>query len=254
MKIAICQYDIKWEDKAANKGKIAALLDAYPRKKEIDWLIFSEMTLSGFTMNTSVSELDDSDRQFFCDLAQKNNINISYGGVENGFNNLITVNRHGDRIKAYSKIHLYAFGQEDKYYKAGSKQEIFELEGMKIVPLLCFDLKFPYLFWNMAEKTDIYVVIAAWPMRRAEHWMTLLKARTIENQCYCIGVNRLGFEGKIEYSGNSMCFDPLGKVVLDCQSNEGVFVSEIDVTKELVCKTRERFPFLKERKNIEYRM
>jgi len=252
VKLALCQYDIKWENKAANKKKISELLESCPRKKEIDWLIFSEMTLSGFTMNTLAAELDDSDRNFFRDLAQKNNINISYGGVENGFNNLITLNRHGDRINAYSKIHLYAFGGEDKYYKVGSKQEIFELEGLKVMPAVCFDLRFPYLFWKLAEEADLYVVIAAWPMRRAEQWMTLLRARAIENQAYCVGVDRIGLEGKVEYSGNSMCFDPLGKTVLDAGTAEGIFVSDIDVTKDLVSKTRERFPFLKERKNFPW--
>ena len=252
MKIALCQYDIKWEDKAANKKRISELFEACPRKKEIDWLIFSEMALSAFTMNTQAAELDDSDRDFFRDLAQKNNINVSYGGVENGFNNLITLNRHGDRVNTYSKIHLYAFGEEDKHYKSGSKQEVFELEGLKVMPAVCFDLRFPYLFWNMAGQVDMYLVIAAWPMRRAEHWMTLLRARAVENQAYCVGVDRVGLEGRVEYSGNSMCYDPLGKVVLDAGTAEGIFVSEIDVTKELVAKSRERFPFLKERKNFPW--
>ena len=252
MKIALCQYDIKWEDKEANKKKILELFEACAQKKEIDWLIFSEMTLSGFTMNTTVSELNNADRDFFRDVAQKNNINVSYGGVENGYNNLITLNRHGDRVNTYSKIHLYAFGGEDKYYKAGSKQEVFELEGIKVMPAVCFDLRFPYLFWKMADKVDLYVVIAAWPMRRAEHWMTLLRARAVENQAYCVGTGRLGLEGKVEYSGNSMCFDPLGKVVLDAGNAEGVFISGIDVTKDVVLKSRERFPFLKERKNFPW--
>jgi len=252
MKLAVCQYDIKWEDKEANKKRITELFEACPRKKEIDWLIFSEMTLSGFTMNAAAAELNDSDRQFFRDLAQRNNINISYGGVEDGFNNLISINRHGDRMNAYSKIHLYAFGGEDKKYKIGSKQEIFEMEGLRVMPAVCFDLRFPYLFWKPAEKVDLYVVIAAWPMRRAEHWMTLLRARAVENQAYCVGVDRLGFEGRLEYSGNSMCFDPMGKVVLDAGTAEGVFVSEIEVAKETVAKTRERFPFLQERKNLSW--
>ncbi len=120
------------------------------------------------------------------------------------------------------------------------------------MPAVCFDLRFPYLFWNMAERADIYVVIAAWPMRRAEHWMTLLLARAVENQAYCAGVDRLGFEGKTEYSGNSMCFDPMGKVVADAGSVEGICVSEIDAAKETVTKTRERFPFLKERKSFPW--
>ena len=252
MKLALCQFDMKWEDKEANKEKILKLLEACPRRKEIDWLIFPEMTLTGFTMNAAAAELTDADRDFFRDLAITNNINISCGGVEKGFNNLITLNRHGDRINTYSKIHLYAFGGEDKCYKAGSKQELFELEGFKVMPAVCFDLRFPYLFWNMAEKADIYVVIAAWPMRRAEHWMTLLRARAVENQAYCAGVDRLGFEGNTEYSGNSMCFDPMGKVVLDAAGTEGICVSEIDVVKETVTKTRERFPFLKERKNFPW--
>ncbi len=127
MKLALCQFDMKWEDKGANREKILKLLEACPRRKEIDWLIFPEMTLTGFTMKTEAAELEDADRDFFRDLAQRNNFNISYGGVEKGFNNLITLNRHGDRINTYSKIHLYAFGGEDKCYKAGAKQELFEL-------------------------------------------------------------------------------------------------------------------------------
>jgi len=252
MRIALCQYDIKWEDKEANKKKITDLLSAFPRKGEIDWLVLSEMTLTGFTMNAAAAELTDADRQFFCDLAQRNNINISYGGVEGGFNKLITINRHGDRVNAYSKIHLYAFGGEDKHFKAGAQQELFELEGLRVMPAVCFDLRFPYLFWNLAEKADIYLVIAAWPMRRSEHWMTLLRARAVENQAYCAGVNRIGIEGKVEYSGNSMCFDPLGKIAADCGTAEGIFITEPPVDKALVAKSRERFPFIGERKKMPW--
>ncbi|MHB0997309.1 MAG: nitrilase-related carbon-nitrogen hydrolase [Elusimicrobiales bacterium] len=252
MKVALCQYDIKWEDKEANKRKIEDLLSDCKCVKNIDWLVFSEMTLSGFTMNTAVSELTDEDRAFFTGLAAEYNINISYGGVEKGYNNLITLDRRGNRINTYSKIHLYAFGQEDKYYKAGAKQELFGMEGLRVMPAVCFDLRFPYLFWSKATQADLYLVIAAWPMRRAEQWMTLLRARAVENQAYCIGVDRVGLEGKIEYSGNSMCYDPLGKTVIDCGTAEGIFMADAPLDRELVRKTRERFPFLGERKNFPW--
>jgi predicted amidohydrolase len=252
MRIGLCQYDIKWEDKEANKRRIEELLANCKCSSEMDWLVFSEMTLSGFTMNTAVSELTDEDRAFFTGLAAEYNINISYGGVEKGYNNLITLDRRGNRLNTYSKIHLYAFGQEDKYYKSGTKQEVFGLEGLRVMPSVCFDLRFPYLFWNKAFDADVYLNIAAWPMRRAEQWMTLLRARAVENQAYCIGVDRLGMEGKVEYSGNSMCFDPLGKIVLDCGTKEGIFVSEAPLDRALVTKTRERFPFLNERKNFPW--
>jgi len=250
MKLGICQYDIKWEDKQANKKKIKSLVDACPGGAGPDWLIFPEMTLTGFTMKDGMAELDDSDRKFFSGLAIERNINISYGGAEKGFNNLITLNRRGERINTYSKIHLYAFGGEDKSFKAGSKQELFELEGLKVAPAVCFDLRFPYLFWNLAEKADIYVVIAAWPMRRAEHWLTLLRARAVENQAYCAGVNRIGLEGLVEYSGNSMCYDPLGRTVLDAGTAEGIFISAID--RDLAAKTRGKFPFLGARKSFPW--
>jgi len=252
MKVALCQFDMKWEDKEANKKKIGDLLADCKCAKDIDWLIFSEMTLSAFTMNTGVAELTDEDRAFFAGLAAEYNINISYGGVEKGYNNLITLDRKGNRVNTYSKIHLYAFGGEDKYYKAGSKQEVFTLEGLRVMPAVCFDLRFPYLFWNKAKDVDVYVAIAAWPARRAEHWMTLLRARAVENQAYCIGVDRVGLEGKLEYSGNSMCFDPLGKVVVDAGTAEGIHIAETPLDKALVAKTRERFPFIGERKNFPW--
>jgi omega-amidase len=252
MRIALCQYDIQWENKEANKRRIGEMLEACPRRSEIDWLVFSEMSLSAFTMNTAISELTDDDRAFFSALASKYRINISYGGVEDGHNNLITLDRKGNRINTYSKIHLYSFGKEDQYYKAGSKQAAFELEGIKVVPAVCFDLRFPYLFWNMAEKADVYVVIAAWPARRADHWKNLVYARAVENQCYCIGVNRTGKEGRIEFSGDSVCYDPLGKVVVDAGNKDGIFVADVPMDAALVAKTRERFPFMKERKSFPW--
>lgn len=252
MKVALCQFDMKWEDKEANKRKIAELLEHCKRKSEIDWLVFSEMTLSGFTMNTGVAELTDEDRAFFSGLAAENKINISYGGVEKGYNNLITLDRKGNRINTYSKIHLYAFGEEDKHYKVGSKQEVFTLEGLRVMPAVCFDLRFPYLFWSKAVEADVYVVIAAWPARRSEQWLTLLRARAVENQAYCIGVDRVGMEGKLEYSGNSICYDPLGKTVVVAGTAEGIHIAEVGLDKALVAKTRERFPFIGERKSFPW--
>ena len=252
MKIAVCQYDIQWEDKEANKRRIRELLAASPRKSEIDWLIFSEMTLSAFTMNTAISELTAEDNAFFSALAAEAGINVSYGGAENGYNNIITLDRKGNRVNTHSKIHLYSFGEEDKHYKAGSTLDVFELEGLRVAPAVCFDLRFPYLFWSMAEKADLFVVIAAWPARRAEHWKNMLYTRATENQCYCVGVNRTGREGRIEFSGDSVCYDPMGKVVVDAGTADGIFVADVPVDPELVAKTRERFPFLKERKDFPW--
>lgn len=249
MRIAVCQYDAKWEDKEENKARIEALLAVCLQRREIDWLIFPEMTLSGFTMNAKIAELSSEDHAFFSGIAAENEFNVSYGGVEKGFNNLITLDRKGKRVNASSKSHLFSYGGEDKQYKPGTKLEVFQLDGLRVAPAVCFDLRFPYVFWGRAEKADIYPVIAAWPRKRAEHWMALLRARAIENLAYCVGVNRVGSEGRIEYSGNSMCFDPLGNAVLDAGTKQGIFVSEARVNGETVAKVRAKLPFLKERKD-----
>lgn len=248
MKIAVCQYDAKWEDKEENKARIEELLQNCPQRAEIDWLIFPEMTLSGFTMNRKAAELSAEDHAFFSGIAAENEFNVSYGGVEEDRNNLITLDRKGRRVNSYSKTHLFSYGGEDKQYKPGTKLEVFELDGLRVAPAVCFDLRFPYVFWGRAEKADIYVVIAAWPKKRAEHWTALLRARAIENQAFCVGVNRVGSEGKIEYSGNSVCFDPLGNVVLDAGVKQGVFISEARVSGSAVAGVRAKLPFLKERK------
>ena len=249
MKIALCQFDVAWLDKKANQEKILKLLDACPDREGMDWLIFPEMTLSGFTMETAIAETTPAEMEWFSALARKYNTAVSFGAVQNSYNNLITMDKTGKVINTYSKIHLYAFGGENQHYKAADKQTHFELNGLRVTPAVCFDLRFPYLFFNTAEQTDIFVVIASWPGRRSEHWTTLLRARAVENQAYCVGVNNTGKDPQnIEYTGNSMIYDPLGKVVLDSGVKEGVFVSQIAVEKELVTRTRTRFPFLKEKK------
>jgi predicted amidohydrolase len=237
-----------WEDKKANQDKITGLLEAGPAKN-YDWVIFPEMTLSGFSMAPDKATLDASDLGFFSALARKHHTHISFGGVQSGLNKLITMDPAGAIISNYAKIHLYSFGGEDKTYKPGSQQDCFRLQELNVVPAVCFDLRFPYLFWNQARRADLFVVIASWPARRAQHWMRLLQARAIENQSYVVGVNRTGNDPLLEYNGNSMIFDPLGKVVLDCEDQEGLFVSDVAVDKATVLKIRDRFPFINDRRS-----
>jgi hypothetical protein len=185
MRIAVCQYDIQWEDKEANKRRIRELVAGSPRKPEIDWLIFSEMTLSAFTMNTAISELTTEDNAFFSALAADNGFNITYGGVERGYNNIITLDRKGRRVNTHAKIHLYSFGEEDKYYKAGSTLDAFEMEGLRVVPAYRRPAFLP--FWSMAIRRPVGVIAACRP---AEGPLEELLYTPFGEQCYCVGVNR----------------------------------------------------------------
>jgi predicted amidohydrolase len=248
MKIALCQLDMAWEDKAATKRRILSLMSDCSPQERIDWVVFPEMTLTGFSMDAAKTTLDEADLSFFAELARSRRACVSFGGVQAGCNNLITLDASGQVISAYSKTHLFSIGKEDSSYRPGAKPDRFILNDLSVVPAVCYDLRFPYLFWNQAANADLFVVIACWPAQRAEHWMRLLQARAIENQCYVVGVNRAGQDPTLSYSGNSMIFDPMGKVVLDCRQEEGLFVSAVAVDKALVAQTRARLPFLRDRR------
>jgi predicted amidohydrolase len=199
-------------------------------------------------MNTAKTALDAEDLAFFAGLARAHRACVSFGGVQGGYNNLITMNASGQVISTYSKAHLFSMGKEDTAYRSGTRPERFTLNDFCVVPAVCYDLRFPYVLWDEAARADLCVVIACWPAQRAEHWMRLLQARAIENQCYVVGVNRTGQDPLLSYCGNSMIFDPMGKVVLDCRQDEGTFVTAGDVDNSLVAQTRQRLPFLKDRR------
>ena len=151
----------------------------------------------------------------------------------------------------YDKRHLFAFAGEDKHYTSGSKRLIASVKGWKINLQVCYDLRFPV--WarqtkgseNDAPEYDVLIYVANWPEKRIHAWKTLLCARAIENQCYVIGVNRVGKDGNdIYHSGNSLVIDPLGEVLYHMADEEDIFT--ITLQKDWLEEVRAKLPFLKD--------
>ena len=158
----------------------------------------------------------------------------------------------------YDKRHRFAFAGEDEHYTAGTKRLIASVKGWKINLLICYDLRFPV--WarqgsslssrrgngeKESPEYDVLVYVANWPERRSTAWKTLLQARAIENQCYVVGVNRVGNDGNdIHHSGDSMVVDPLGEILYHKNEEEDIFT--ITLTKEQLHTVREKFPFWKD--------
>lgn len=246
MKIGIVQYSPSWENLSESREKIKSLISStMSGQNKIDWLVFPEMTLSGFSMDISKTSLRDIDIRFFQDVAKLQNTFITFGGVLDGFNKSITVDRDGKIISSYEKVHLFSFANEDRYYKPGGPLKQFKIDSFRITPAVCYDLRFPYLFWKAAKTTDVFVIIANWPSTRLHHWNSLLRARAIENQSYIIGVNRIGSDPAVSYSGNSVIINPSGETLLDCESAEGIFTATIDLEQVMI--TRSQYPFLNDR-------
>jgi predicted amidohydrolase len=132
-------------------------------------------------------------------------------------------------------------GGEDKLFSAGTVRLVFSFRGIRISPYICYDLRFPVWSRNRND-CDLLIYSASWPERRRDVWITLLKARAIENQCYVAGSNRIGTDGNdIRYCGDSILIDPRGSIVASCNANEeSSCTAEISVSELL--DFREKFP------------
>lgn len=248
MKIGIVQLDPVWEDKSSTKMVLRSLTYKSLQHNNVEWVIYPEMTLTGFSMNEKKTTLDEVDRRFFCEMAVEFRVYITYGGVIDNRNKSVTIAPDGCIINDYSKIHLFSYAQEHKYYQPGKDMYTFPIYGLHVTPAICYDLRFSNIFWTRAAKTDLYCIIANWPSTRTHQWRSLLVSRAIENQAYVIGVNRVGSDPGLSYDGNSLVVAPDGDIILDCGNKEGIFFAQLDINH--VDRLRKSFPVLQDRVSL----
>jgi predicted amidohydrolase len=146
----------------------------------------------------------------------------------------------------YAKVHPFTYSGEHEHYDAGEALVTISVDGLRVSLFVCYDLRFADEFWGRAPDTDLYLVVASWPQSRAHHWRSLLLARAIENQAYVVGCNRVGDGDGTYYAGGSCIVDPMGQVLASEGDHEAVLFAEVDPA--VVTATRERFPFLRDRR------
>ena len=250
------QLDIVWEDKEANFQKIRDILSKLDSKPDL--IVLPETFATGFTMKSQeFSEpLMGITEKFLIEMSRKTGSAIGGSWIEANpegmpFNTFSIARPSGIITNRYHKIHPFSFAEEDKFFTAGDRTETFELNGFHISLLICYDLRFPEVFRKTAGTTDLYLVVGNWPEARIDHWVTLLKARAIENQAYVIGVNRVGYAGRknqLYHTGHSAFFDATGKgEVLETKKED---ILKVRISSKEVKDLRDRFPFLKDRRNI----
>lgn len=219
MKIGLVQGNILWENKQFN---LNTCKEYFKRAKtlNVELLLFPELSFTGFTMNTSrFQESDFYTIHYISNLCKTYNINagIGYiqqcGNMKKAKNNYAIISTDGTILCNYTKIHPFSHAKEDEHYISGNEILYCNIDTITIAPFICYDLRFPEIFQIASAKADLITVAANWPRSRAKQWITLLKARAIENQCYIAGINRIGIGNNISYSGNSMIIDPLGEVI-----------------------------------------
>lgn len=251
MKIALLQFDLCWNNVRANIEKALFLIN----KVDADLYVLPEMWSTGFVIRPQgVAEEESSsealkwmkDTAFTKDCAISGSLAVS---VEDGSFR----NRHyfvsKNSCTFYDKKHCFTLGKEHLFYQKGDTSLVVSYKGIRFLLQTCYDLRFPcFSRYGRAGEYDAIIYVANWPSSRRQAWDILLRARAIENQCYVVGVNRVGNDTTLEYNGGSVIVDPLGNILTDCGEKE--CVSSVDISLETLQKIRSRFKFLDDRDRL----
>ena len=259
------QTILHWEDAAANRSMFEEKIKSISDKTEI--IILPETFSTGFSMKPKVlaETMDGETIKWMKRISSERKVVITGSVIikekENYHNRLIWMLPNGQH-GIYDKRHLFAYAGEGDEFTPGTKRLIASVKGWKINLLVCYDLRFPV--WARqtsppnslsegegvsAPEYDVLIYVANWPERRNHAWKTLLQARAIENQCYVVGVNRVGHDGNNTYhSGDSMVVDPMGEVLYTKAHEEDIFTMTLD--KEKLDEVRIKLPFWKDGDNF----
>lgn len=252
MKIALVQTALIWENPALNRALLDEKLSAISPNTDI--IVLPEMFTTGFTMQPELcaETMEGPTVQWMLSWAQKSNAafvgSLVIKEKENFYNRLLFVHPKGT-IEFYDKRHRFTLAGEDRVYTAGKERLVVDYLGWKICPLICYDLRFP-VFSRNTENFDLLLYVANWPEPRIQAWDVLIRARAVENMCYSIGVNRVGYDDNSHnYIGHSQAVDCFGNYLLKPQDEEAIFYVELN--RDMLIENRKRFAFLNDQDRFQ---
>jgi omega-amidase len=247
LRVTVVQAELAWHDAPANRARFEKLIQ--PLAGQTDLIVLPEMFTTGFTMAAAeVAEpVNGPSTEWLRKIAVRTNATIAGSIVTRDgaqyFNRLVWMRPEGT-FATYDKRHLFRMAREHEHYAAGEERLLVEIDGWKICPQVCYDLRFPVWSRNRLGTHagyDVLIYVANWPERRRHAWQTLLKARAIENLSYCSGVNRVGKDAKgLDYAGDSAVIDFLGQPLTEHSETE--FVATASLDRAALDTFRAKFP------------
>lgn len=250
LKVTLVQADQIWENPEANYANYTQLLDGV----QTDLILLPEMFHTCFSMNLSLADSweDNPAVRWLKQLAADKNAalytSLMVQEEDQHFNRGVFVEPNG-KVTTYDKRKTFGLAKEDEYFASGSSTTIVSYRNWNFNLQICYDLRFPEIarnkISNQSPLYDVLLYVANWPQKRSLHWKTLLRARAIENQCFVIGVNRVGTDGNgFEYSGDSRLIDALGQEDLLEEGSE--IIRSFVMKRSELNSIREKLPFLKD--------
>jgi predicted amidohydrolase len=241
--VTLVQADLAWQDPAANRRRLGALLDAAGPLGDL--VVLPEMFATGFTMRPpgQAEPMDGPTVAWLRAEAAARGTTLCGSlaiAADGGYYNRLLWATPDGRLEWYDKRHLFRMAGEHRHYTAGRSRVVLRLGEWRVCPLICYDLRFPV--WSRgANEFDLLLYVANWPAGRRPAWRALLPARAVENQCYVAGVNRVGTDGHgVSYAGDSGAHHPLGHCLLDLGDGEGV--AGVVLAGDGLVTYREQFP------------
>jgi len=252
VRVAAVQHDIVWENPDANFERLAPWVAA-AAAAGARLVVLTEMYSTGFSMRTerTAEPAGGPSTAFLADEAKRHGLWVCGSlperadGADRPANALVLAGPDG-QLHRYRKLHPFTYSGEHDHFEAGADFVTVDVEGVRTTLFVCYDLRFADEFWATAPATDLYVVPANWPDTRRLHWTALLRARAIENQAYVVGCNRVGAGGRLAYTGDSRIIDPMGEELAAGAGGETMLLADVDPAE--VVATRERFPFMRDRR------
>ena len=263
MRIGLAQMDICWENIEKNMAKAESFF-ARGKEQKLDFLVFPEMTLTGFSMNADcVGQNWQIQVEFFKRMSREYGTAVVFGYIMpvpehelelhpdwKHFHNRLGIAVDGRLRLSYAKIHPFSYGLEAETYQGGERIETMEWQGVGLGALICYDLRFPEVFQISSASSEVIFVISNWPAGRVDQMDKLLAARAIENQVYIAGVNRVGQGDGLIYNGHSAVYGPDGSRLTRMREEEGLIISQIDL--DLLRRLRRDFPTKADRREALY--
>lgn len=247
LEVALIQADLVWQDAAANRERLAGLMDRQPG---CDLYVLPETFTTGFLGDAGLAAetMEGATVAWLVEQARARNAAVCGSVVitdeHDRRRNRLLFAHPGGEIDHYDKRHRFGYGGESEQYAAGENHTVVEYRGWRMDLQVCYDLRFPVWCRNVRD-FDVQIFVANWPAPRAAHWRSLLRARAIENQAYVLGVNRAGTDGnEIVYPGCTAAWRPEGEILVELGAGEGT--SRAGMDPRMLAKYREGFPFLRD--------
>ncbi len=247
LRISLVQADLSWENPEQNRAAFAERLKDLVG--ETDLIVLPEMFTTGFSMRAKqlAEPLEGPTLRWMQKQAEKLQAVLTGSLIirEKGYcyNRLLWVRPDGS-YSWYDKKHLFTLAGEDQHYSPGKNHLFARIGEWTVLPLICYDLRFPSWSRN-TNNYDLLLYVANFPSARSHAWNSLLQARAIENVCYVVGVNRIGTDGNgIPYQGDSSLYNYAGKQIYRCTDREDVFTTTL--SRDELLGFRAKFPFLED--------